>query len=398
MANLTGGTIANTDTNFNLPQASQDVTVDVIDRPELKIMRKYGTITDLSIKAAAGGKRKGDTIKAPNVYRHNSRGNDPTQSSYSQAKTLEYGTRELVLSEYKDTLEYERDETLSSQRDTHELLGKYEQQMLSEHMQNLVVFGAFQHLGGNTATSVTNPLVSDTAFTGTTLNNTRLLTSTIAPSSQYYAFGSQNAAGHSDASTIDATNSRLTMQDLQVAANTVDNFYAGIPVWQRLRSPEAMAILWVSRTGFTQLINQARATNADSTLSELRYSLLQGGKDIDGFGMNMTYLPGVDMLMCVVPDNLMPRASASGTENSNSRLAIITGGGALDFAIGNAMPGGGDLPSFLLRVDDKTFALDDKIYIGVRAIMAGKKAQLNGFGSNSGNTYDAATYVIAHSA
>lgn len=395
MANLTGGTIANANTEFNLAQPSMEITVDTFDTPWFKILSKYGVITDLSIRAS---KSKGDTVKVPNVYRLNSQGNVPTQSSYSQAKTLEYGSRSLVLKQYKDTFQYDRPETLSSQRDTFDLLGKHEQRLLSDHMKGMVMFGIFQHLGGNTATSYYNPACSDSAFTGSTLNNSRLLTSTVAPSTEYYAFGSLNSASHSDASTINATNTRLTMQDIQAASVAIDNHYRGIPKWQRLKTMEAQALLWVSQTGFNQLINQARASNADTTVSELRYALLQGGKSLKEFdGVNMTHLPGVNMLMIVVPDTWMPRASASGTENSTSRLAIITGGGALDFAIGNAMPSG-DMPSYLIRVDDKTFSLDDKIHIGLTAILAGQKARLAGFGTNSGNTYDAATFVIAHSA
>lgn len=400
MTNLTGGTIAATDTDFNLAQAAMDVTVDVIEMPYLKMMRKYGIINDQSISASMGGKRKGDLIKMPNVNRLDSQGNDPAQSQYTQAKTLEYGVRELRLKEYKDSVVYDREETLSRQRDTHEILGKYDQKMLSQNAQNQIAFGLFQHLGGNTATSYSNPLVSTTAFTSTsgTYLNSRLLTATVAPTSQYYAFGSLNAASHSDASTISATNTLLTFQDLMKAQAVVTSPISGVNLWQRLPSAEAMAVLWVSTTGFHQMLNQSQGTDEAITVQAMRDAAISGGKSLDTLGgLTVTYLPIVDMLMVVVPDAMMSRAQASGTENANSRLAIITGSGALDFAIGNAY-GKGDTPMFKIKEDNVTNQLDDKITIGLRGIFAGKKVQLNGFGANAANLYDAATYVIAHSA
>lgn len=398
MANLTGGTIAASDTDYNLPQASMDITTDIIDLPYLKVMRKYGIINDQSITASTKGKMKGDLVKMPNVNRLNSQGNDPAQSQYTQAKTLEYGVRELRLQEYKDSVVYDREEAMSRQRDTHELLAKYDKQMLSQNAQHQVLFGLFQHLGGNTSTSYTNPMCSDVAYTGSTLLRSRLLTATVAPTSQYFGYGSLNAAGHTNPSTIDPTNTRLTFQDLQKAANVIENVYAGISMWQRLATSEACAVLWVSKTGFTQLVNQSQASGSATTIQAMRDAAIAGGKSLDTFGgLTITYLPIVDILMVVVPDALMPRAQNGGTENTNSRLAIITGKGALDFAIGNAY-GGGELPSFKLDVDDTTNKLDDKITIGLRGIFAGKKVQLNGSGVNAGNLYDAATYVIAHSA
>jgi len=392
MANLTGGVIAQGNTDFNLTQASEQVTLDVMNDPYIKLFRKFGIFNDASKKAAERG--KGDLVKMPNVFRLNSKGDNPAISAYAQAKTMEFGQREIRLGEYKNTFEYERPETLSKQRDSFDILSKYDQEMMSQHERDRICLGIFQQLCGNTATSVEAPLIADTAFNTTAeLLNLRLQTTTKAPTSQYFAYGS--AAALANPAAITATNAPLTMQDLQLAKVAITRNYAGVNRWGRLKSNEAMAICFVSETGGFQLINQARAASADSTLSQTRYSLIEGGKKWEG--LNSFYSADVNMIIVTVPDDIMSRAVHNGTENALSRCAVIVGGGALDFAIGSAFPGV-DGPSYKLQVDDTTAPLDDKIFIGLRSILAGEKVQLNGFGANAGNLYDHATYVIAHSA
>lgn len=98
-----------------------------------------------------------------------------------------------------------------------------------------------------------------------------------------------------------------------------------------------------------------------------------------------------------MPDDLMPRAVHSGTENTDSRCCLILGKGALDFALGFAYPNS-NTPSAYISVDRNKDPHNDWDYVNLRVIMAGKKVQLNGFGANRANVYDYSTFVIYHSA
>jgi hypothetical protein len=390
MANLVGGTIAQSNTDWNIPQVSGKVTIDALTHPFIATARSLGIINDESMQAAKKG--KGDLIKMPNVYRLDSRGSNVNASLYGQAKTIEFGQRELRLGVYKDILEYDRDDTISIQRDSLGVLSKHDQQMLSEHVQNLLVVGMFNQLGGQAATSISAPDLSATAFSGDYLNNASLLTSVTAVSSDFTRYGSGTA--NANPSAITATNSLLTMQDFQYARTICTRTFGGVHRWNRLKK-EYWGVAWVSESGHMQLMNQARASGADATLSQYRYSAMEGGRPFAG--LNNFVVPELGLLFIIVPDQLMPRAAHSGTENALSRCAIITGGGALDFAVGSAYPSN-DKPAFKIAIDDKTFSLDDKIYVGVKGIFAGKRVQFNGSGSLSGNSYEAATFVIRHSA
>lgn len=390
MTNLTGNVIATGNSTYNIPVASETITKDIFEQPHLKLMRKYGITTDASMIAAQKG--RGDTIRIPNIFRLNSTGANPNLSLYTQSKTNEAGVRELKLGEYADMYNYPADDSMDIQRDSLGVLtgiSKNLTSMLSNHMQNLYVVGAFNQLAGNTATSRICPDLSDQAFTGDKLTYTSLLTDTVAPSTGYFAYGS--SASLANPSQITATNAIVTMQDLQKALTVMTRTYGGINRFSLINKGDFSTVTWICMTQYFQLLNQARSVGADSTLSQFRYSLLEGGKTFDGL-KNATYVPELDTLLVPVADHLMPRAVHSGTENANSRCVVITGAGALDIATGAAYEKG--IPSFKVAVDDKTLPADQQVYVWVRGIFAGKKVQLNGFGDNAANTYDHATYVI----
>lgn len=394
MTNLVGGTIAQGNTEYNIPRASEKITLDVLQHPYFKIARDCGVIIDASEQTVHN---KGDLIRIPNTFRHNSQGMNPNISFYQQVSTLEHGNRELRISKYLDGLTYDKNDSMSVQRDSLGVITDLKpraEQMLSDHITNLTVVGLFNQLAGNTATSTTATDLSGTPFTGASINRVKLLNDAVAPSAGYFAYGS--AAALANPSLVTATNAPLTIQDLHSAHVNVTRTYANQNRFSFLKGKPVKTVTFVSETGFFQLINQAPATNALMSLGQIYYSLTEGGKSFDE-KMGGIVVPHCDTLLVKVPDQLMPRAVHSGTENALSRCAIICGAEALDFAVGAAYPNL-PAPSFRVEVDSTTFKIDEKDFIAVKSIMGGKKVQLAGSGSQSGSKFDHATYVIYHSA
>lgn len=392
MATLTGGVIAASNTDFNLLQNSQEMTRDIMTTPIASILMEHGCI-NYSAKGAIG-KGAGDEASLPNIPRLDAAGDDIALSTYGQASTLVGGTRKIRVDMLRKSVKTVKNGTIYKQRDSHNLLdAKWVKENLTAWYMNMYQLGFMYQGAGNTATSRSVPLVRSTAFSGTVLNQVSGMVAGIAPSTIYTHYGSN--ASLANPSAITATNALLTYQDLQLAVQNTDRSYAGVPIWNQMDG-DIRALLFVSRTGEMQLLNQARSAGADSTLSEFRYRIIEGGRGkwngLDGF-----VLPELGLKVITLRDDMLPRAVHSGTENALSRTAIMVGKGAFDLAFGNAYPGT-DKPSVNIKIDDKTFGNDDWDYITAQAIFAIKKAQLPGFGANLANTYDAATYVIQHSA
>jgi hypothetical protein len=393
-ANLTGGLITSSDTIYNIPQTSSRVTTDVLTYKYLDILRKYGVLNDESVQAAKKG--SGSKVRMPNVNRLGGVGADTNLSLYAQATTMEQGSRDLELQEFAYPLKYLRKIAIEWQRDSLGVLqsmGKYEEEALRVYMQNFMTIGVINQLCGNTATSISAPKISAT-FTGDSLLRGTGMTAGIAPSTNYVAYGS--GASLANPAAITATNAPLVMQDLERAFIFARRAFSNVTQFKTIEKMGCNLLAMISDTGMQQLRNQARAVGADFTLSQMRYSLLEGGKSVNGFE-DVTVISDIGLHIVTVPDDLMSRAVNSGTENALSRCALLLGANAIDFAIGAAIPGS-DLPAFDISIDDKTNSLDKWITGAAKAIWAAQKVQLRGSGANSGTNYDLSTYVIRHSA
>jgi len=391
MTNLVGNTIAQTNTDYNIAAVYKEISKNVLKYPLLDLLRSKGHLNDASVKAAKEG--RGDLVKIGHTYRHDSNGADASLSIYPQMGALETGQRELRLGLIKDGLWFSRDTSMSRQRDSLGILPNQADvvERLSEFFGNLLVVGALQHLAGNTGTSISAPDLSMTAFTGAKLTNATLLNTVTAIATNYFRYGSGTANANNAA--ISATNSLLTYQDFQFARTIINRGFAGVDRFQTLEGGRVTAL--ISDTGAMQLDNQAKAAGANASFSEKAYAQIAGGKEYKG--LNGFFDPVLNMDFIVLPDQLMPRASHSGTENALSRSALILGKGALDFAVGAAYKGT-DVPSFEIMVDDTTNKLDDQVFVQCRGIIGGKRVVKRGFAGNSANTYEAGVFAIYHSA
>lgn len=399
MTNLTGGTIAANNTLYNFPVASAQITKDFYKCSFVEMARKYKIINDASQNAAKKG--KGDEIVVANLPRLDSKGINPNSDAYAQAKTLEGGQRRLRLDIYKDEYKISRNHTISMQRDSTGILTEINKEitnLISTHFVNLMCTGLLYQLGGNTATSISAPLLASTAFVGDEANRARLLTDGLAPTTNRFIYASNQT--HANPAAINGTNTPLTIQDIMKAHRIISRSYAGINTFERLNIQSGgktiNTVTLVSETGMYQLLDQSRATGADQSLSQLAYSTVEGGKSIDNI-MDGIYIPSCKTLLVSMPDDLMPRAVHSGAENTDSRCCIIVGKGALDFALGFAYPDATS-PSAYISVDRNKDPHNDWDYVNLRVIMAGRKVQLRGFGANRANLYDYSTFVIYHSA
>lgn len=390
MANVTLGTLASTDTEFVLEKASADLTYDILENNRfLNVMKEYGIINyEEKLQNYSG-----DTVKFYNQNRVNSKGFTGDVDVYSRASAREYGEREASIELLRYADRFFTRGSITQQRAEFDL-EEGKRATITDWANSVIAAGAFNQLGGNTATSITQTATADTAYSGGDLTNITLLNSAIAPTAQYKATGSQT-----DLTDDNVTSSHpLTFQDIEDAMTAVTQTYAGIPQWETIKGKSCQAIAFVSHTGLNQLFNQARAAGTDGSISQLRYSTIEGGKEFGSFGdynMIEVLVAGGNVGIVGVPDNLLPRGVASSAEVANTRRAIICGANALDLAAGDTF-GDGSQATVSVRVDTEYKKLNNEDYMSVELLMGGKKRQQNGFGANSGTAYDVATYVITH--
>lgn len=400
MTNAVLNALAQSDTGYNLVQRAKEVSKDILSTPLLKLKREYGIIN-------TDGETIGDTVRFYNKNRIDSNGISDTDDAYANAADSNFGYRELIMAavdyshrvKKKDTMQQIRAETSVGSLSDGDL-----EQIAAWGKLN-VVTSISNHQAGNVSTSISVPGLSTTAFSGTSLTRVTGGNSVTAVNSLYSKFGNNAAGGVTNASGITSAN-QLTLLDFMLMSNVIFNVYSGVTPFASLDSMKfgCRALVEVSRTGWQQLMTNApSADNYPNFAFEMYNAISAGGgkkeeylgKDVGGSRMyRSAFCPDFDFL--VHDDHLLPRASYSGSAVANTRVALISGKGAVDMKVAKLYGKGKDSIPFAIEFDDQHEKLNTFDYYRLKMKYGVKRALIEGTGSNAGTYYDAASALISH--
>lgn len=391
MATTNIGNLVTSDSTFNLAKASAKLYVEVIEKdPILKIMKQYGLV-NIENKLSQDA---GDTVNMYNLLRTDSQGVTGDHDRYSNAENADYGNRELKINLLAHSQRWKKRGTVTQQIAPFDLK-EGRGQIMTNWMRTAVTASIMNQAGGNTATSITIPTLSSSAFTGTDpLLRVTGFNTAVAPTSTYKAIGSRGVGSITADENVDADNV-LKLSDFMDMREVITSSTAGLPLWSLIGDNSVQAVAFVSTTGMNQLKNDAVTTGQGLNVAQTFYATAAGGKKM---GLDQFILENI--LFVEVPDYLMPRGVHSSTAAAvaATRRAVVMGANAVDVAFGKGYTSasGEIFPGFSVDYDDNYKKLNKETYASVEANWGCKKARIFGQGANSGTAYDLGTYVITH--
>lgn len=288
---------------------------------------------------------------------------------------------------------------------------------ISTWTKGLLSASIINQLAGNTATSISHPsLYASGTFNDTDDTLLQITGNNAAIAPTYWYEANLGGAITTDAGVV--SSNKLTIADFENAVSIIESQDATKPTWQTL-SEDAnegyCAVALISRTGQYQLMSEAVTAGQGPQFTEYVKASMAGGKDM--YNLNTFMLPGLPLKFCVVPDSWMPRGvtTSGNVATANTRRAVIVGSKALDMSFGQGMQmrfsntekgrgntggyGSGNrraMPGISIEIDADYKPLNKETYANACMLYGAKKAQQNGLGSDSGNSFDLATFVITH--
>ena len=394
------GTITDTsiviDSARDLLKASRKMQIEVLHNDKyLNMLKQFGIINvEEKLSAAAGSK-----VTMYNSPRVDGLGVVGDQDMYQNATPLSSGDRTLQIRKHSMPLKYALDGSERQQISEFRLKDRAPK-LITQWGSTMMLYQLLNQLGGNTATTMYAPGVTE--FAATTAADRLILTGhnvAIAPSTEYHAWGSSAAGSISADEDVDADNV-LTLADFMEAREKIVATLVGIPTWNRItQNVEGVnvdAIALVSTTGMNQLKNDPVTQGQGLNFAQFFYAEVAGGKKVP-MPSNTYIYEGIAFVE--VPDNLMPRGVHSGTAAAvaNSRRAIIVGSNAVDYAFGKGYSfKGTTIAGFAIETDDQRDKLNKQGYLNASINAGCEKCVIFGTGDNTATAYDNATYIITH--
>lgn len=388
MATHAIGTVSSSDTGYFAARYSAKLYAEsTLKNPVFKILNANGVINIEN----QPNQEKGGTVTLYNSLRRDSQGELGDVDRYSTSIPLEFGNRTLNIALVTDTTDWLKDGSQTQQYTSFNIPQNANQAMVN-WAQGIQTYSVLNQLGGNTATSISAPSLSQTAYSGSKLTIVTGNNAALAPSSAYYAWGNNNDGGISDDANIDSSNP-LTLRDFQNAREVITSQASGRPTWNCITGKPYEAVAFVSVTGMNQLRREAVTQGQGFNIPQISYAMMAGGKDV-----NLMEYVWDGFLMVEVPDSWLPRGVSSSASVANTRRAIICGANALDLAMGRGYtaPTGQKFPGFNVTLDDNYKKNNKRAYLTVDLLWGCKKAQITGAGEGTSTAYDNAVYVIGH--
>ena len=380
----------------DLLKASMKMQIEVLKAERyLNLLKKLGAINyEPKLSAEAG-----TSVTMYNTPRISGLGVTGDADMYTNAISLQSGSRTLSIRKHTLPIKYAMEGTERQQVSEFDLKGRAPKQA-TQWGKEVLLYQLMNQLGSNTATTLNAPGVYDVAVTATA--DRLILTghnAAIAPSATFKGYGSLAAGSISADESVDADNP-LTMADIMAARETIMATNIGIPTWNRLQNPvegtNVDAVLLVSTTGMNQLKNDAVTQGQGFSLPQFVYAQIAGGEKVM-MPSNAYIVEGIAIVE--MPDNYLPRGvnSSSAAAVANTRRAIMVGANAVDFALGKGYSfGGATIPGFNVDVDEKYKPLNKQGYLMASINGGFKKVQISGTGANVGTSYDNAVYTFTH--
>lgn len=388
MATLDTGNISSSDTGYFALQFSKKLLYEgVAANPLYKVLDMNGCINlENQLTNEAGG-----TVYMQNALRANTPGVRGDVDFYSNANLLEKASRSMNIALVTNPVTWPMRGSQTQQYAAFDLQSPVVQ-TVSDWVKGIISYSLINQAAGNTATSITQYAVNDSAFTGSDLTTITGMNSCSVPTYHYKA--SSGGAITTDAGIT--SSDTLTLKDLQNAATIITSQQSGKPTWQILTGKSYLAVCFVSYTGMYQLENDAVTAGQGMQLSQVINANLAGGKVMD---LKQFELPGLPFLFVLVPDSWLPRGVtlATGAETANTRRCVIVGKNAIDMSFGKGYSvGGRTMAGVNVEMDTSFKKLNKQGYAAAKLLWGCKKTQQTGIGNGNSTSYDTSAFVIAH--
>lgn len=400
MTNAVIGSIAQSNTTYNLVNAAKEVTIDILKNTELlTTLKNYGAINTDADEII------GDTVNFYNLNRVDSNGLSESDDSYSNAADSVYGQRQLIMGAVNYTHKARKKNTMTAIRaeTTVRDLKKGIREIMTQWGRSNIVASLLNQIAGNTATSISRVELSGTAFSGSTLNRVTGLNSVSAIEAGKFFYGNNNAGAPANPAAITSTN-YATLVDFMNIESNIFNVEDEQNVWTGFDSSAGCrALVLISRTNWNQMMNYAPVSNSYANLAFERYQALSAagseksratGKMIGNYRVyESIFTP--DLHYLVVDDHVLPRCVSSNAAVANTRVALIIGKNAVDMKVGSMLPQiPNDQAAFNIRLDDQHEKLNNLDYFKLEMKYGLTRCTLQGTGSKAGTQYETGVAVL----
>jgi hypothetical protein len=401
MATKTDVNITSSDAQF-AQQYSNEVFVEgVVKSDIIRYLVNHGVVKVHTMLS----ENKGGKVTLYDRQRRSSNGYSGDQDAYSLADRASTNSRTLDIGLVSDSIVYRTKGSFDNQVAAFNLNDGVLETM-ADWVRGLYTCSILNQLAGNNASSITQPICSDTAFSGSTLTNITGMNSATAPT---YWYEAGNGGAITTASGV-ASGNKMSLIDFDVAELIINAQVAGRPTFQQLRNQDCAAMVIITKEQKQQLIREAVTLGSAPQLNQFVLSMMNGGKKVGA--MEEFEVPGYPFKILVVPDVYLPRGvTTSGlAETANTRRAIIVGHNAVDvaFGAGYTMPsqfagsgttGGAKgtskpVAGVSIEVDPNHKKLNNEAYAKVSLLWGCKKATVTGSGASAATSFDLAAYAL----
>lgn len=399
MTNEVIGTLAQDNSNYNLVQAAKETTIDILNNNDLlKYLKGLGVINTNAASV------KGDTVNFYNLNRINSHGLSESADVYGNAGNSVYGQRQMVMDALNYSHAVAKKNTMTQERANTTIgdLNNGVRDIITQWGKANILASLINQLTGCTQTSIVRAELADTAFTGDELKHVTGLNTVSAVSSVYTFYGNNNAGSPANPSAITSSNYAslvdfMNIEDEIFDVNVGRNVWSGFDMGKGCR-----ALVIIARENWNQMMLQSPAAGSYANVAFERYQALAStgseksratGETIMGFKVyESIFTPHLKYL--VVDNHVLPRATHSGAEVSNTRVAVVVGKHAVDMKVGSMLPQVKDGAAFNLRFDDQHEKLNNWNFYKLEMKYGIKRVVLKGTGINAANDYDNAVALL----
>ena len=308
----------------------------------------------------------GDRVRKTWNQRISSKGIIGDGAVRPNAKDIQFYTDDVLIDKLTQTVKGKDKGSMSQQRAAFDLL-EAQYPVLSDWFSERMTIGAFNQLGGNTATSLT---YDGETYTGDDRKQITGLQIPTAPSTNrvIYADPSNNS---SDADVNTGTDV-FKLGLIDDAVDLAFTQFSGVNNFKPIIGKPYKFKLYLGHKAFNDLLQEGQSSG-NITLAQLELNRLSSGKGEtyvgDFFDYNYTRVVRV-------PEHFMPIGNNAGTALTNVKRALFVGREAGCLAFGKGYSNGGESVAGFNIVED-TDKIEEEVIAKVTSIMGLKKAVIN---------------------
>lgn len=315
--------------------------------------------TDLSRNA-------GDRVRKTWNQRISSKGIIGDGAVRPNAKDIQFYTDDVLIDKLTQVVKGKDKGSMSQQRASFDLL-EAQYPVLSDWFSERMTLGAFNQLGGNTATSMT---YDGETYTGDDRKQITGMQIPTAPTTNRVIYA--DPSNNSSDSDVNTGTDVFKLALIDDAVDLAFTQFAGVNNFKPIIGKPYKFKLYLGHKAFNDLLQEAQSSG-NITLAQLELNRVSSGSGEtyvgDFFDYNYTRVVRV-------PEHFMPIGNNSGTALTNVKRGLFLGREAACLAFGQGYTNGGESIAGFNIVED-TDDMEEEVVAKVTSIMGIKKAVIN---------------------